>query len=420
MQKDGFRLIGLLALLFVLCAPMQARAAGKDCPFVGALDSFTPSRDPYWSRYRPEDFQVVEGNSTKTVSKAGKLCYAQYGLKPGQQKMSALEIMSNFEQSLPAAGAHITNTKRSSDDDIFATMTKDGAEYWIHVWQGNGDVIGVKVLQVVAFQSTMLPPSGNDYAPLGHMPHAVARAPIKSNYDEVAFHVQSGNTAQDVKVRGTHIKLIYEMSDYRNGPFNSDLEVQQNYRAALKAIGADILFAGSGDDPRTVARFDNKGKTVWMDIDSNGAAGVVDTVSVNVIEEKPFQMTIKPPQASEMKTALDKDGRITLYVNFDFNKATLKPDAQPVIAQVAALLKANPDLRFSVEGHTDSIGLHDYNVKLSKDRAASVVAALVAQSIAANRLSSTGFGPDKPIAPNDTDEGRAKNRRVELVKVGTK
>jgi outer membrane protein OmpA-like peptidoglycan-associated protein len=79
-------------------------------------------------------------------------------------------------------------------------------------------------------------------------------------------------------------------------------------------------------------------------------------------------------------------------------------------------MKSNPDLKVEIEGHTDGIGGHDYNMKLSKDRAASVVAAVVAGGIDASRLNSAGFGPDKPIASNDTDEGRAKNRRVELVK----
>jgi outer membrane protein OmpA-like peptidoglycan-associated protein len=81
-----------------------------------------------------------------------------------------------------------------------------------------------------------------------------------------------------------------------------------------------------------------------------------------------------------------------------------------------ALLKANPDLKLSIEGNTDSIGTHDYNVKLSQARAATVVETLKAQGIDGAHLASAGFGPDKPIAPNDTEIGRAKNRRVELVK----
>jgi outer membrane protein OmpA-like peptidoglycan-associated protein len=117
-----------------------------------------------------------------------------------------------------------------------------------------------------------------------------------------------------------------------------------------------------------------------------------------------------------MKDKLDKEGHIALYVNFDFDKATLKPDAQPIIAQIVELLKRNPDLKVSIDGYTDNIGGHDYNVKLSQARAASVVAAVTAAGINGSRLQSAGYGPDKPIASNDAEDGRAKNRRVELVK----
>lgn len=70
----------------------------------------------------------------------------------------------------------------------------------------------------------------------------------------------------------------------------------------------------------------------------------------------------------------------------------------------------------SVTGHTDNVGLHDHSVKLSEARAAAVVDALVTAGIPRNRLGSAGAGPDSPIADNNTDEGRAKNRRVELIK----
>ena len=126
--------------------------------------------------------------------------------------------------------------------------------------------------------------------------------------------------------------------------------------------------------------------------------------------------TVEPPSTDSLKAALDRYGRVVLYINFDFNKATLRPDAQPIIAQVLALLQKYPDLHLTINGHTDNVGTHDYNVKLSQDRAAAVVAALVVAHIKPDRLSSGGFGPDNPIADNNTEKGRAKNRRVELVK----
>jgi outer membrane protein OmpA-like peptidoglycan-associated protein len=125
---------------------------------------------------------------------------------------------------------------------------------------------------------------------------------------------------------------------------------------------------------------------------------------------------IEPPTAASLKADLDKYGRVTLYINFDFDKATLRPDAKPILAQVVKLLVDNPALDLAINGHTDNVGAHDYNVQLSERRAAAVVDALAAAHVSRGRLTSGGFGPDQPIADNDTEKGRAKNRRVELVK----
>jgi outer membrane protein OmpA-like peptidoglycan-associated protein len=122
-------------------------------------------------------------------------------------------------------------------------------------------------------------------------------------------------------------------------------------------------------------------------------------------------------QPESLKTALDRDGHVPLHLNFDFAKATLLPDAQPVLAQVVAMLKADPALKLSVEGHTDGVGAAKTNQALSQQRAAAVVAALTQAGIAANRLKAVGYGASKPVDSNETTEGRAKNRRVELVKL---
>jgi outer membrane protein OmpA-like peptidoglycan-associated protein len=101
--------------------------------------------------------------------------------------------------------------------------------------------------------------------------------------------------------------------------------------------------------------------------------------------------------------------------NFDFNKATIKPEGKVKLDEAAVTMAKNPDIRVSVEGHTDSIGSDAYNQKLSERRADSVVSYLVSKGIAASRLSAKGYGESKPVADNKTEEGRAKNRRVELI-----
>lgn len=137
---------------------------------------------------------------------------------------------------------------------------------------------------------------------------------------------------------------------------------------------------------------------------------------LTVVERKALDVKASLLPAEEMKKALDAAGHVTLYINFDFNKADIKPDSQPIIDEIVKLLNTSSDLRLTIEGHTDNVGTPDYNRKLSDDRARAVVAALTARGIASSRLNSAGFGQDNPIADNNSEEGRAKNRRVELVK----
>ena len=105
-------------------------------------------------------------------------------------------------------------------------------------------------------------------------------------------------------------------------------------------------------------------------------------------------------------------------VLFDTAKYTLKPDTKISLAKVAGILQAYPGLKLQVEGYTDSVGGDDYNQKLSDARSRSVLAWIVQHGIVADRLSFKGYGKTHPVASNDTDEGRAKNRRVEIARPG--
>ena len=122
--------------------------------------------------------------------------------------------------------------------------------------------------------------------------------------------------------------------------------------------------------------------------------------------------------AAAMKKQIDAEGRVALQVNFDVDKATLRPDATPVVDEIHALLQADPALALSIEGHTDATGDAAHNRTLSRERAEAVVAALVARGIDASRLTAAGFGADRPLVQEIDDAARAKNRRVELVRRG--
>ena len=117
-------------------------------------------------------------------------------------------------------------------------------------------------------------------------------------------------------------------------------------------------------------------------------------------------------KSSEMQQALERDGRIAIYgIYFDFDKAEIKPESEPQIAQLAALLKENPKLKVLIVGHTDGKGAFDYNLSLSQRRAQAVADTLVsAHGIARDRLTPAGAGMLAPVASNKTEEGRAARR----------
>jgi outer membrane protein OmpA-like peptidoglycan-associated protein len=120
--------------------------------------------------------------------------------------------------------------------------------------------------------------------------------------------------------------------------------------------------------------------------------------------------------ADALKNGLAQNGHVEVPgIYFDFNKSDLKPESKPALDELVKLLQADPSLRVWVVGHTDNVGSAETNLTLSKARAASVIGALTAAGIALARLAPFGNGPYAPVSTNATDEGRAKNRRVELV-----
>ena len=120
--------------------------------------------------------------------------------------------------------------------------------------------------------------------------------------------------------------------------------------------------------------------------------------------------------ASKMFEAINATGFVALDIHFETGKSTIKPESQAIVKEIAAMLQQNPGLKVSVEGHTDNVGTPQSNLTLSEARAKAVVDALSAEGIDKARLQSKGWGQTKPVADNGTEEGKAKNRRVEIVK----
>ncbi|HEY0592843.1 MAG TPA: OmpA family protein [Thermoanaerobaculia bacterium] len=189
------------------------------------------------------------------------------------------------------------------------------------------------------------------------------------------------------------------------------LEVIRNYENALKKIGAKI----EGIDPNAKwwvnGTITVDGRKAWAEAQKGNG-----TIWIRIVREKAMEQTIVADAAS-LSNDLKTTGHVTVEgIYFDTGKSELKPESAQAIAEMTKLLKSDPSLKVYVVGHTDTVGNLDANLKLSQARAEAVVQALAGAGIAPARLKSFGNGPFAPVASNASDEGRARNRRVELVK----
>ena len=215
------------------------------------------------------------------------------------------------------------------------------------------------------------------------------------------------------RAEGKYRKLDYYLKENAKNP--GAIAIARNYRNALVAKGGTMLHQNIDNNGGTMAaKARGNGRTIWVQVEVNNAGEIY---TLHIIEEEAMTQQIEM-SADVMAAELAKTGKVTLRsIQFDTAKATLKPESSSMLDQVVALLKQDQSLKLEVQGHTDNVGAAAANLKLSQDRAAAVKDYLVTTGgIAAARLTTAGFGDTKPVAPNTTDEGRAQNRRVELVK----
>lgn len=243
----------------------------------------------------------------------------------------------------------------------------------------------------------------------------------------------------------TPLKLIGDLGKHTYTINNvSTLKVYENYKAALTKAGFAFISQCELDQCGTEKQAQEVGDQLALSGDVYNwyrkpyyllakkalpegntyvalfIGGYEDEVGVQqvILEEKKVQTGLITVNADQLKQQIDADGKALIYgIYFDTGKAAIKPESKPTLDAIADLLTRNKDLLLYVVGHTDDTGDGAANVTLSKQRADSVVAALVKDyQIVANRLQAQGVGPYAPASNNTSDAGKQKNRRVELVK----
>ena len=231
------------------------------------------------------------------------------------------------------------------------------------------------------------------------------------DYREKDFDVYDSFVASDGNYKTVEGHKYYISYHFKEGTkYLTEAFIIRNYREAFKKIGGVVLYE---DRYNAYMNLDKGGKVTWVHVHPwNGGQGV----TLTIVEEQAMEQVIVA-DADALFKEINLTGRVAVYgIYFDTGKAVVKPESDPALKEIVNLLANQTDLKIYVVGHTDSVGAFDYNMNLSQRRAEAVVEVLVSRySVARGRLKAHGVGPLVPATSNRSDDGRAKNRRVELV-----
>lgn len=222
------------------------------------------------------------------------------------------------------------------------------------------------------------------------------------------FRAPKGRT---VPVEGKFTSITYRIDVGKQEA--SALAVLRNYENAIRKIGGTILpkVEGTWENGKIV----KGGQETWVEVEKGNSL-----IWMRIVEKKEMEQVIEA-DAAAFGNDIRATGHAAVYgILFDTGKSTIKTESAQAIGEIAKLLKTDRGLKVGVVGHTDNAGGVSGNIKLSKDRAEAVLKALVRDhGIDRARLQAYGCGQFAPVTSNDTEEGRAKNRRVELVSLST-
>lgn len=254
-------------------------------------------------------------------------------------------------------------------------------------------------------------PKCQDHPMFTRMPGYWIHGCDHKQFDGVDFKIaDKGKVTQTIHVEGElWMVRYYPQADMKSKP--SELQIFRNFENAIRKQGGTLI--GTTDRKRQVYKLVKDGNEIWVEVwaEFTGKHGYT------IIQKKEMAQDVVA-DAQAFSNDIRTTGHAAVYgIYFDTGKSNIKPESAKTIAEIAKLLKSDPGLKIHVVGHTDNAGGIESNIKLSQSRAEAVVQDLVKNNgIAASRLRAYGCGQFAPVASNDTEDGRGKNRRVELVK----
>lgn len=259
--------------------------------------------------------------------------------------------------------------------------------------------VGILTPKDVISQSDL--PGSKDHPMFSRMPGYFI-----SDYrqEEFASYDFTNENGEDLTVEGQLTEIVYSLPD--SAPRGAKLKILRNFSNAITKIGGKFYdYAGNS----TFLNIRKDGQEIWAKV-----YATEDDYTLTIVQKGDVKQEIT---ADWMLEEINRTGHVALYIHFDTGKSTIRPESQGVIDQITAMLMNHNELKIQIQGHTDDVGSEEANMQLSEQRAQAVMQAVVSKGIDKERLTSVGFGEKKPVADNKTEEGRAKNRRVELLKM---
>lgn len=424
-----------------------------DFPYIGLAEGYTYSgieqpsleRVPYWTGQNVEwvegrlfSAKIMSAHTDPSLKERASFLEIQKNMQAVMQQLGAVEITNSslpkemFEEHFKAfsvpyynGAAGIYGAPQKIQTFVIHQANKD---IWIHFAQASDQSAGIMVTETMALPTTAQQKESFPY--IGLAKGYITQREIHSNFERHPFW--DGQQWQWIEGK------LYS-TGIRSAPDNktaSYLEIKHNVAALVKQMGGheithskiptamfehipqDMMvkfndsLGAALSNPVTTYKIVQADKQIWVQLSQS----ISEYAGLTIVETQPVEITAQALSANDLKAELDKSQKVNIQVNFATNKADILPESQAQIQQVIDLLKAHPDLKLAVNGHTDNVGQAAHNLRLSKARADSVKQALVKAGISAQRLSAQGFGDTQPIADNQTAEAQAQNRRVELVK----
>ncbi len=394
-----------LVVLAILIAALAAPARADTLPPTVAVGVPTLT-DVVVENYGQTEVKVADG---KDVVIAGKHWTTRLDTSklPGDERAKWTALVG----ALQKAGWQLSLSGRDWNPP-YASMklVKAGKESWLFMWVGDDTSIEVVEKGDPTVKLALAPPTdgtgklrdGDDFPFLKRFPGAKLST---TSHDEDPFLVALDADKDPVAVASSTTIKRYDLP-----PHTAGLEEVVVYRDALKAAGwtiTDLNIAVTTGDPNLTAHYAKGTVDLWAHVHAGGMLQVADAGAERT--------------STKLKAELDRVCKVAIYgVHFDFDKATLRPDATPALDAIARLLTDYKDLKVELGGHTDNVGDRPYNQKLSEQRVGSVKAWLVKKGIVADRMTTRGYADTEPVVPNDSPANQARNRRVELKRLDCK